>query len=394
MFAPRNAILPSANTTGVSYEATENGMKMTITGSNDPHMLLSTTNKDVSGKKYYYFHVDKAAAEGNNCLWMLMYAVGNWAGPNSGWQAKFDGRDYWQDVSVDGSHMLLWDNWNGGIWFKHEIYGGSSINQLQFNFRNDHQPTFTIGNIYAANADDEVPGLLPKQSGYTATFVNGDKAVAAAQGETVTAPDAVAIDGFEFVGWADADDYSKVYKAGSTITLTEDTTFVAAGVSLETLNSASIRWSADDAKRGLRFTGVVRSNLGGAKETGELVSPALVKTAIKDLGNDTVKDVLNSSPKGGNSRWAEESTVTDLCWHGSVTEFAGKGDEVLEHKFSAWAVAEIKYQDGSSGWFVSEATDGFSMKDVAVALKEANTDTSAANYDYINRILKEVYNVG
>ncbi|MGN0556994.1 MAG: InlB B-repeat-containing protein, partial [Acutalibacteraceae bacterium] len=225
---------------------------------------------------------------------------------------------------------------------------------------------------------------------HTATFKNGDAVVSTLKGVAVTAPNAVSIDGFQFVGWADANDHSKLYKAGSKIKLTEDATFVAAGIDVDSNYGASLRWSAEDAKRGLRFTTVVRSNLGGADETNKLVSPAQVKTLITDA-NGTVKEVLNSSTEGGNSRWAEESTPTDLCWHGSVTEFAGKAEEVLTRNFHAQGVVVVNYADNTSAEISGTVSADANMKDIAQDVYEQNP---YANGTSVKNVLKEVYNVG
>lgn len=225
---------------------------------------------------------------------------------------------------------------------------------------------------------------------HTATFKNGDAVVSTVKVVTVTAPDAVSIDGFQFVGWADANDHSKLYKAGSKIKLTEDATFVAAGIDVDSNYGASLRWSTNDAKRGLRFTTVVRSNLGGADETNKLVSPAQVKTLITDA-NGTVKEVLNSSTEGGNSRWAVESTATDLCWHGSVTEFAGKAEEVLTRNFHAQGVVVVNYADNTSAEISGTVSADANMKDIAQDVYEQNP---YANGTSVKNVLKEVYNVG
>lgn len=205
----------------------------------------------------------------------------------------------------------------------------------------------------------------------------------------VTAPDLpdYSLTGYTFIGWKDS--ANNLYKAGSQITLTDDTTFTAVAVKVETQEGAGVRWSNTDIKRGLKFTTYISGNVDAA-ELKNYISPALVKTEI--TGNGKTVDVMNSSANDGNSAFAEESNDTTLVYHGSVTEYQSD-TSMLNVDFTAQGVATVTYADGSTMELASSTTTTRNMAAVAQAayddLKDETTELAVSKC----ALLKAVYGV-
>ena len=239
---------------------------------------------------------------------------------------------------------------------------------------------YSSGTVTTAFLDNNEPSLIVKSTGYSKTIMTDNTSV-------LTAPEALdfSLSGYTFIGWANN---NKLYKAGSQITLTEDTTFTAVAAKVETQEGAGVRWSNTDVKRGLKFTTYISGNVNAAKLI-DYISPALVKTVIS--GNGKTVDVLNSA-NDGNSKFADESNDTTLVYHGSVTAYQSD-TSMLNVDFTAQGVATVTYADGTTMELASSTTTTRNMKDVAQAAYDALKDETTELATSKCALLKDVYGV-
>ena len=238
--------------------------------------------------------------------------------------------------------------------------------------------------------DTYEPSLIVKASGYSKTIMTDDTSV-------LTAPDALDFSslGYTFIGWKSSD--NKLYKAGSTITLTDDTEFTAVAAKVETQSGASVRWSNTDKKRGLRFETQITGNLP-AEELVKVFSPAKVGTQITMDGVATPKTVSNSTDAGGANEYAtviDNTTSSTLIYYGSVTEFESSKTNI-KTDFTAKGVATVVYADDSTADFESSVSSTRNMFDVATAAYNSlnsGSDKDDAYREGKMKLLQEVYSL-
>lgn len=160
-----------------SYNATEKGLHIDLTGTGDQsfRFQMMTDQKNVSGKKYLYFRVEKEAKEIGG-LWFYVQLVNHpegwiWRYAENTWEMMVDGGS-WQPANENywDKKVLVMDRNTTGAWFRvpldsftnngaESAFPLDQLNKLQFDILQYHEPNFTIGTVYAADSDDQVPGL-------------------------------------------------------------------------------------------------------------------------------------------------------------------------------------------------------------------------------------------
>ena len=246
---------------------------------------------------------------------------------------------------------------------------------------------YSSGTVTTSLLDTYEPSMIVKATGYSKTIMTDDTSV-------LTAPDALdfSSSGYTFIGWKDS--ANKIYKAGSSITLTDDTEFTAVAAKVETQEGASVRWSNTDKKRGLRFETHITGNLP-AEELVKVFSPAKVGTQIAMDGIATPKTVSNSTDAGGANEYAtviDNTTSSTLVYYGSVTEFESSMTNISTN-FTAKGVATVVYADDSTADFESSVSSTRNMFDVATAAYDALNTGSDAYKAGKMQLLQEVYGV-
>ena len=295
---------------------------------------------------------------------------------------EYNGTQYWKDFT-NAQTSFAW------FYFDFNTFKSSAGDSITLDDSNVCNVTkllfcFTMG--YEAYYVDDIQYAVEKSTGgIKASFVGADDSIADITTGGVF-PDAT-VSGYTFIGWKDSN--GNLYKAGSQITLTENTTFTAVAAKVETQEGAGVRWSNTDVKRGLKFTTYISGNVDAA-ELKNYISPALVKTVIS--GNSKTVDVMNSSTNDGNSEFAEESNDTTLVFHGSVTEYQSD-TSMLTVDFTAQGVATVTYADGTTMELASSTTTTRNMKYVAQAAYDALKDETTELATSKCALLKDVYGV-
>ena len=261
----------------------------------------------------------------------------------------------WADIIPDSAELLcnrtdiqISDSTNNKIEFKFTAQKDYSDGYLVVWFNNN------AGNqckVYSAELNDVSP---------SASFVNGESKVASVTKAKFNAPAAPDMGEFTFIGWTA--DNRNVYGAGDEITIRENTVFHAVGIKVKTLDEASVRWSGEDAKRGLRFYTEVTFN---DEAYSNCVSPAKIGAEIKSKDGEKTVDVSNALD-GGNNSWNGSDGNGKYWFYSSLTAFATEyGKQQLDTVYQANGYATVVYANGAEKTIKSGYNVGRSMKAVA-----------------------------
>lgn len=330
----------------------------------------------------YYFYVDVSSGiENAKSLRVATRFTGTGSNP-AFFGVEYEGTQYWKSYPyTQNSYAWLYYDFNtftsdDGVSITLDDTNVGKVTKLLFSFSMNNGSQFVDDIEYAVEKSD---------GAVKASFSGADETVAdVANGGTF--PDA-SVSGYTFIGWKDSN--GDLYRAGSTIAITQNTKFTAVAAKVETQDGASVRWSNYDIKRGLKFTTYITGNVDSS-ELIKYISPEFVKTNI--TGNGKTVDVMNNSANDGHSKFAEESNGTTLVFHGSVTEYQDE-KSMITVDFTAKGIATVKYADGSETVLESKTTSTRNMAEVAQeaydALKGQTSELALSKC----ALLKDVYDV-
>lgn len=210
----------------------------------------------------------------------------------------------------------------------------------------------------ALNEDYVISYNVVKTNEYAVT-VDGEAYATVEEGNTVTLPTTANI-GY----YADG----KLYKAGSTYTVTKDVDFSAVSVSV--VNAAGIRFATPS---GMRFRTVISSN-----------NSAVFNSAIKSEGTLIApKDVCDENGGQLDITSSYALNVANSGWYNTTGTYCASIVNIAEsnygREFVAKAYVTAEYADGTTTTIYSNSSDGRSIKGVAAAIKlaaEYNTLTA------------------
>ncbi|MGN0556788.1 MAG: hypothetical protein ACI4IV_02945, partial [Acutalibacteraceae bacterium] len=159
----------------------ENGLSFTVPadGSNKKVIQIIPDVTNLSGNQYLYFRISKSKVESDDCsafINLQLAETNTWKWVSGkGADVKNVGDTNW--AHQNGSQIILYND-NNEVWLRYNMqdYVGNGfpgidrIDRLHFIFQQWNASKITIREVWAANADEDVPGLVPEQK--TATFVN------------------------------------------------------------------------------------------------------------------------------------------------------------------------------------------------------------------------------